>query len=81
MAAFFGELIMKKEAIFVFSENQLKYKFHEEHPFNPLRLRLTVDLLKEMNALQPEDIVEPRMASDEELKDRKSTRLNSSHTS
>ena len=51
-----------------FSENQLKYKFHEEHPFNPLRLRLTVDLLKEMNALQPEDIVEPRMASDEELK-------------
>lgn len=59
---------MKKEAIFVFSENQLKYKFHEEHPFNPLRLRLTVDLLKEMNALQPEDIVEPRMASDEELK-------------
>ena len=42
---------MKKNAVFVFSEDQLGYKFSDTHPFNQKRLSLTVDLLKEMNAL------------------------------
>lgn len=62
-----GNDVMNKNAVFVFSEDQLDYKFSETHPFNQKRLTLTVDLLKEMNALSPSDIVIPRVATDEEL--------------
>ncbi|WP_282241362.1 acetoin utilization protein AcuC [Psychrobacillus sp. NEAU-3TGS] len=67
MAKSSGKNFMKKNAVFVFSEDQLGYKFSETHPFNQKRLTLTVDLLKEMNALSPSDIVAPRIATDEEL--------------
>ncbi|WP_277585552.1 acetoin utilization protein AcuC [Psychrobacillus antarcticus] len=56
-----------KDAVFVFSQDQLGYKFSDTHPFNQKRLTLTVDLLKEVNALSLSDIVAPRMATDEEL--------------
>lgn len=56
-----------KNAVFVFSEDQLGYKFSDTHPFNQKRLTLTVDLLKEINALSLSEIVQPRMATDEEL--------------
>lgn len=56
-----------KNAVFVFSEDQLGYKFSDTHPFNQKRLTLTVDLLKEINALSLSEIVPPRMATDEEL--------------
>jgi acetoin utilization protein AcuC len=56
-----------RDAIFVFSEEQLNYKFNQDHPFNQIRLKLTLDLLKYINGIQPEDIVLPRMATDEEL--------------
>ena len=56
-----------KNAVFVFSEDQLGYKFSDTHPFNQKRLTLTVDLLKEINALSESEIVPPRMATDEEL--------------
>ena len=39
-----------KHAVFIFSEDQLGYKFSETHPFNQKRLVLTIDLLKKMNA-------------------------------
>lgn len=58
---------MKKNAVFVFSEDQLGYKFSDTHPFNQKRLTLTVDLLMKMNALSLTDIVTPRIATDEEL--------------
>ncbi|WP_144510906.1 acetoin utilization protein AcuC [Bacillus sp. FJAT-22090] len=58
---------MKQNAVFVFSEDQLGYKFSDTHPFNQKRLTLTVDLLNEMNALSLSDIVAPRAATDEEL--------------
>lgn len=58
---------MKKEALFVYSQEQLTYKFNDEHPFNHLRLNLTYDLLQKINAIQPDDVVEPRMATDEEI--------------
>lgn len=35
------------------------YKFNEEHPFNPLRLELTIDLLKATGALSDEQIIAP----------------------
>lgn len=58
---------MMQDSIFIFSEEQLKYKFNRDHPFNQLRLKLTLDLLQRMNAIQDSDIVLPRLASDEEL--------------
>ncbi|MEK3975887.1 MULTISPECIES: acetoin utilization protein AcuC [unclassified Psychrobacillus] len=67
MAKSTGIDCMKKNAVFIFSENQLGYKFSDTHPFNQKRLTLTVDLLKEMNALSTSEIVAPRIATDEEL--------------
>lgn len=58
---------MMKDSVFVFSPEQLNYMFNREHPFNPIRLELTLDLLKKMNAIEDEDIISPRMATDEEL--------------
>jgi len=58
---------MMDKAVFVFSEEYLKYKFNPDHPFNQLRLKLTLDLLQKMNAIHEGDIVSPRMATDEEL--------------
>lgn len=58
---------MKKEAVFVYSEDQLNYSFSDEHPFNQKRITLTLDLLKNINAIQDTDIIAPRIATDEEL--------------
>ncbi|WP_205685232.1 acetoin utilization protein AcuC [Peribacillus acanthi] len=56
-----------KPAVFVYSNDLLKYRFNENHPFNQLRLKLTLDLLKKSGAISDQDIVAPRMATDEEL--------------
>ncbi|WP_399631591.1 acetoin utilization protein AcuC [Sporosarcina sp. SG10008] len=58
---------MKKDAIFIFSEEQLGYSFSDSHPFNQKRILLTLDLLKKSGAIQDSDIIAPRMATDEEL--------------
>ncbi|MDP4169003.1 MAG: acetoin utilization protein AcuC [Bacillota bacterium] len=58
---------MKDKCSFIYSEDLLKYKFSNQHPFNQFRLKLTVDLLKKMNALHDEQMVPPRLATDEEL--------------
>ena len=56
-----------KNAVFIFSQDQLGYKFSDTHPFNHKRLTLTMDLLKNIDAFNDEDIVPPRMATDEEI--------------
>lgn len=56
-----------KDAVFIYSEEQLTYKFNDDHPFNHVRLNLTHDLLRDMGALKDDDIVPPRMATDEEI--------------
>lgn len=58
---------MNQQSVFVFSEDLLKYKFSNDHPFNQLRITLTVDLLKKINALSPHQIITPRKATDDEL--------------
>ncbi|MEH7253535.1 acetoin utilization protein AcuC [Neobacillus niacini] len=58
---------MNDQCSFIFSEELLKYKFNSDHPFNQFRLKLTVDLLHRLNALDPKQVVPPRMATDEEL--------------
>lgn len=60
-------LPMTKDAVFVFSEELLTYKFSNDHPFNQKRLLLTLDLLKKTGAITDEDIIKPRMATDQEL--------------
>lgn len=54
-------------AVFVYSEDQLGYKFSDTHPFNQKRLVLTIDLLRKMNALPETSVVPARVATDEEL--------------
>ncbi|WPK10575.1 acetoin utilization protein AcuC [Lysinibacillus louembei] len=56
-----------KNALFVYSPDQLGYKFSDTHPFNHKRLILTMDLLKEIGALKDEDIIPARLATDEEI--------------
>ncbi|MFS0839461.1 acetoin utilization protein AcuC [Paenibacillus sp. 1P03SA] len=58
---------MKNESVFVFNEHEATYKFNEEHPFNPKRLLLTIDLLRKAGALDDSEIVTPRVATDDEL--------------
>jgi acetoin utilization protein AcuC len=58
---------MKKNAVFIYSEQLLKYKFSNDHPFNQLRLKITYDLLKKMHAIEASDVILPRLATDEEL--------------
>lgn len=59
---------MTKDAVFIYSDELLSYRFSKEHPFNQFRLTLTLDLLKELGAICQEDIIPPRLATDEELK-------------
>ena len=66
MAKYARNVVMKKAA-FIFSPNQLQYKFSDTHPFNHKRLTLTMDLLKEIGALKDEQIVPARMATEDEL--------------
>ncbi len=58
---------MMDHCSFIYSEELLKYKFSSQHPFNQFRLKLTVDLLKKLNALNIKHLVPPKMATDEEL--------------
>lgn len=67
MAKYAWNVIMTKEAVFIYSDELLSYRFSKDHPFNQFRLTLTLDLLKELNAITNEDIIPPRMATDEEL--------------
>ncbi|WP_409302215.1 acetoin utilization protein AcuC [Peribacillus sp. SCS-155] len=58
---------MKRHAVFVYSDQLLSYKFNDSHPFNQKRLQITLDLLKKHHAIHEEDIIQPRIATDEEL--------------
>lgn len=67
MAKSSGDYDMTHDSVFIFSEDQLKYKFNSHHPFNQLRLQITLDLLKHLNAIHDHEIITPRKATDEEL--------------
>ncbi|WP_349408169.1 acetoin utilization protein AcuC [Pseudalkalibacillus sp. SCS-8] len=54
--------------VFIFSDQLLTYKFSNKHPFNPLRFKMTYELLREAGILQDDQIVKPRKATDEEIK-------------
>ncbi|TDL97718.1 acetoin utilization protein AcuC [Macrococcus brunensis] len=52
---------------YVYTEELLKYRFSDQHPFNQMRLVLTTDLLKKLGVLYDDEIVAGRKATDEEL--------------
>lgn len=56
-----------RNAYFIYSPEQLGYKFSDSHPFNHKRLTLTMDLLKSVGALSDADIIPARVATDDEL--------------
>lgn len=58
---------MSRDSVFVYSDQFLKYRFSNDHPFNQTRVKLTYDLLKSLNVLDDNQIIEPRIATDEEL--------------
>lgn len=59
--------LMKKDSIYIYSSKQLGYRFNEDHPFNHIRLESTFDLLQQMDAIHMNDVIPPRIASDEEI--------------
>ncbi|RFB17831.1 acetoin utilization protein AcuC [Bacillus sp. HNG] len=58
---------MANESAFIYSDQLLKYRFSDDHPFNQTRVKLTFDLLKSLDLLDDSDIIPPRIATDEEL--------------
>ncbi|MEF2247905.1 MULTISPECIES: acetoin utilization protein AcuC [unclassified Paenibacillus] len=56
---------MSANALFFHHPATKDYKFNEDHPFNPIRAVLTMDLLKSMNMLSDQDIVVPKLLQDD----------------
>lgn len=60
-------MVSKYKTGFVYSEELLNYRFNNDHPFNQMRLKLTTELLQNMNVLTEEHIIRSRIATEEEL--------------
>ncbi|ASS74867.1 acetoin utilization protein AcuC [Tumebacillus algifaecis] len=60
-------MVANGKSAFIYSDAFTKYKFAEEHPFNPKRLEMTLDLIKTIGFLDADQIITPRMATQEEL--------------
>ncbi|TQS75444.1 acetoin utilization protein AcuC [Ornithinibacillus gellani] len=58
---------MNCSSSFVYAEEVLKYQFHQDHPFNQIRVKLAKDLLQTTGSLSDEEIISPRMATEDEL--------------
>ncbi|WP_227396600.1 acetoin utilization protein AcuC [Jeotgalibacillus aurantiacus] len=67
MAKSANESTVKRDSVFIYSDDLLNYRFSADHPFNQKRLQLTLDLLKDSGFINDEDIIPPRSATDEEL--------------
>jgi acetoin utilization protein AcuC len=52
---------------FIYNDNETRYRFNDDHPFNQKRLLLAVDLLQRIGALPDAAIVQPRLATEAEL--------------
>nr|WP_058307074.1 acetoin utilization protein AcuC [Gracilibacillus massiliensis] len=54
-----------KHAAFIYTDDFLRYSFHEEHPFNQNRLLLTKDLLVMSKSLSEKQIIAPQLMEEE----------------
>lgn len=57
---------MSGKAVYIYSPEFLRYRFSDSHPFNPLRLKLTLELAQEAGVLRPDELVPPRGPAPEE---------------
>ncbi|MDD2422043.1 MAG: acetoin utilization protein AcuC [Heliobacteriaceae bacterium] len=53
--------------LFIYSPRLLGYRFGPAHPFDPLRLEVTVDLIRQCGLLASDQVVEPELCSREDL--------------
>jgi acetoin utilization protein AcuC len=61
-------MVMKHtDPVFIYNQNEIHYKFNDQHPFNQQRLLLTVDLLRKAGTLPESAIRAPRAALENEL--------------
>ncbi|HEX6594652.1 MAG TPA: acetoin utilization protein AcuC [Bacillota bacterium] len=58
---------MMCKSLFVYSDDLLKYHFHPDHPFNQKRVTLAKELLEAAGQLTDDEMIKPRMATDDEL--------------
>ncbi len=58
---------MSHDSVFIYSDDLLNYRFNSEHPFNQIRVKLTLDLLRKLHAIDDSHLISPRTATDEEL--------------
>ncbi|SHN04870.1 acetoin utilization protein AcuC [Gracilibacillus kekensis] len=56
-----------KHSAFIYTDDFLRYSFHEEHPFNQNRLLLTKDLLVLSKALTEDQIIAPKLIEEEDI--------------
>jgi acetoin utilization protein AcuC len=58
---------MKSHTAFVYGDELMQYKLGDDHPFNPLRVKMTKELLRAVGDLPSEVILKPRVADDTEI--------------
>lgn len=58
---------MDGKTVFIHHPQAGGYKFNEDHPFDPIRLTLTIDLLKQTGALADESMMPPHMEAGEDI--------------
>lgn len=58
---------MSSNAIFVYDPRTAAYKFNDQHPFDPIRHKLTIDLLREAGALSDREMRRPAIEVGDEL--------------
>lgn len=59
---------MKHTSMYLYGAEELRYRFHEHHPFNQNRLEVTSDLLRSLNALPDAAVRSPHPARMEDLR-------------
>ncbi|MCA1719087.1 MAG: acetoin utilization protein AcuC, partial [Actinobacteria bacterium] len=59
---------MSGRAAFVHDVALEEYGFGGDHPFNPVRLRMTIELCESLGLLEGYPFVEPAPATDEDLR-------------
>jgi acetoin utilization protein AcuC len=55
------------EVRLIWGEAFMAYRLSEEHPLQPIRVKLAVELIRELGLVEFAELVPPRIASDEEI--------------
>ena len=53
--------------VFIYDDQEIQYKFNDNHPFNQDRLIMTVDLLRKSGALPDSALLTAHSATDTDL--------------